>query len=77
MEDAASLGQKFAVTVAAASGLGKGVETAFGPVDDGKADIDTGLDELGGNEDDGAAYFSQSLRLGEDEHDMPRAHAGG
>lgn len=68
---------EFAVTVAASCGLSEGVETTLGAIDDGKADIDPGFDELGGHEDDCFSLFPQALGLGKDEHDVARAHPGG
>jgi hypothetical protein len=64
------------VAVTAAGGLCKGVESAFGAIDDGKADIDTGFDQLGGDENDRLALFAKPFGPGKDEHDVPRAHAG-
>ena len=46
-------GGQLSFAVAASSGLGDGVETGHGAVDEGKVDIDSGLDELSGDEADG------------------------
>ena len=76
-EDAAFGGKKLAVPIAAAGGLGEGIEPAFGAVDDGKTDIDAGLDELGGDENDGAAGLAQCFRFLEDRDHVGRAHPRG
>lgn len=68
---------EFTVAVAAAGGLGEGVEAAFGAIDDGETDIDTGFDELGGDEGDGLAVFPQGFGFFEHGDDVRRAHAGG
>jgi len=68
---------EFAVAIAATGGLGEGVESAFGAVNDGEANIDTGFDELRGDDRNGAAFFSEPFGFGEDAHDVTRAHAGG
>lgn len=68
---------EFAVAVASSGCLGEGVETAFGAVNGGKADIDTGFDELCRDEDDCFSLFAQAFGAGEDEHDVAGAHAGG
>lgn len=68
---------EFAVAIAATGGLSEGVEAAFGTVKGGEADIDSGFDELGGDEDDGSASFAEAFGLGKNEHDMSWAHAGG
>lgn len=69
-------GFQFAIPVTPARCLGEGVETAFGAIDDREADVDAGFDELGGNENDGAAFSSQTFCAGEDEHNVAGAHAG-
>ena len=70
-------GQEFTVAVAAACGLGEGVEAAFGAIDDGKADIDSCFDELGGDEDDGLPIFAKLLGLIQHGDDVCRAHPRG
>ena len=66
---------ELSVAVAAAGGLGEGVEAAFGAIDNGEADIDTGFDELGGDEDNGLSALAKPLCPGKHEHDMPGTHA--
>ena len=62
------------IAIAASGGLGEGVEAAFGTVDDREADIDTGLNNLGGDEDDDLACLPQSLCVIKYRNDMRRAH---
>ena len=68
--------QEFTVSIAAAGGLGEGVEPALCSIDGGKADIDSGLNELRGDHEDGFAPLAAALGLREDEHDVSGAHAG-
>ena len=68
---------EFVVAVAAACGLGEGVQPAFGAINDREADINASFDKLGGDKDDGKAFPPQPFRPRQDEHDMPRAHPGG
>lgn len=76
-EGSAFLREKFPVTIAAADGLGKGIKAAFGAINDGEADVDTGFDQLGGDENDGKAFFSKTLGVCENTHDVPGTHPGG
>lgn len=52
-----SVSWKFALAVTAASGLGDGVESCHGAVDEREVDIDSSFDELGGDEEGGEFVF--------------------
>ncbi len=67
---------EFAIAVTATGGLGEGVETALGAVNEGKADIDAGLNELGGDENEWLTGFSEFFRVLQDGDHVGGAHAG-
>lgn len=75
-ENVTFLREEFAVAIAAPGSLGKGIETAFGAINDGETDVHTSFDQLGGDKDDGQAIFPKTFGAGEDQHDVPRAHPG-
>lgn len=72
----AGLGE-FAVAVAAPGSLGDRVESGEGAIDDGEIDIDSGFDELGGDEANGELFLQTLADLGEDAGAVFRTHEGG
>ena len=68
---------EFSVAVATAAGLVDRIEPCQCSVDDGKADIDSCFDELGGDEDDGLPIFGKLLGLIQHGDDVCRAHPRG
>ena len=67
----------FSFAVAATCGLGDGVESSHGAVDEGKVDIDTSFDELGRNQSDWEIFFKALADDGEHFETVLRAHEGG
>ena len=71
------LGGEFSFAVAAAGGLGDGVESSEGAEDDGEIDINAGFDELGGDEANRAICLEAGFDFLEARGAVLRAHEGG
>lgn len=67
----------FPFAVASPSGLSDGVKSCHGAIYDWEIDIDTSLDQLGGNEADGKFFIQSVADISEHLQTMLRAHEGG
>ena len=77
MEDVDVAKGELPFSVAASGGLGNRVEASHGTVDEGKIYIDTGFDELGGDEADGEVLLEALADCGEHLETVFRVHEGG
>lgn len=69
-------GEEFAFAVAAAGGLGEGVEAGEGAEDGGEVEVDTGFDEGGGDDIGGGVGLEAFADLGDDVAAVGGAHPG-